>query len=194
VSDKAKLPSSSVELRSGAEWDAWLAEHHGASDGVWLRIAKKGSGIVTVAYPEVLDTAIAYGWIDGRRKALDETYFLQRFTPRRARSRWSKINRGKAEAMIAAGTMKPAGLAEVERARADGRWDAAYEGTATMPVPADLQAELEKRPAAAAFFATLSSQNRYSILYRLHDAKRPETRARRLETFVAMLERGETIH
>jgi uncharacterized protein YdeI (YjbR/CyaY-like superfamily) len=159
-----------------------------------LRIAKKGSGVVTVGYPEVLDTAIAYGWIDGQRKPLDETYFLQRFCPRRPRSRWSKINREKAERLIAEGRMKPPGLAEVERAKADGRWDAAYEGQARMAVPPDLQAELDKRPAAAAFFATLSSQNRYSILYRLHDAKRPETRARRLAQYVEMLERGETIH
>jgi uncharacterized protein YdeI (YjbR/CyaY-like superfamily) len=194
VSDKVKPPSLSAEFASAAAWHAWLAEHHGEPDGVWLRIAKKGSGVVTVAYPEVLDTAIAYGWIDGQRKALDETYFLQRFTPRRARSPWSKINRAKAEAMIAAGTMKAAGLAEVERARADGRWDAAYAGAAAMTVPADLQAELDARPAAAAFFAALSSQNRYAILYRLQSAKRPETRARRLETFVAMLERRESIY
>jgi uncharacterized protein YdeI (YjbR/CyaY-like superfamily) len=185
---------SSAEFASREEWDAWLAEHHGDADGVWLRIAKKGSGVVTVAYPAVLETAIAYGWIDGQRKALDETYFLQRFTPRRARSPWSKINRAKAEELIAAGSMKPAGLAEVERARADGRWEAAYAGQRTITVPDDLQAELDRRPDAAAFFAGLSSQNRYAILYRLQDAKRPETRARRLAAFVEMLERGETIY
>jgi uncharacterized protein YdeI (YjbR/CyaY-like superfamily) len=179
---------------SDADWEAWLEEHHATSDGVWLRIAKKGSGVVTVAYPEVLDTAICFGWIDARRQALDDQHFLQRFTPRRARSRWSKINRDKAEALIAAGRMRPAGLAEVERAKADGRWDAAYAGQRSMTVPDDLRRELDARPAAAAFFASLSSQNRYAILYRLHDAKRPETRARRLAKFVAMLEAGETIH
>jgi len=179
---------------SDADWEAWLDEHHATSDGVWLRIAKKGSGVVTVAYPEVLDTAICFGWIDARRQALDDQHFLQRFTPRRARSRWSKINRDKAEALIAAGRMRPAGLAEVEKAKADGRWEAAYPGQRSMTVPDDLRRELDARPAAAEFFASLSSQNRYAILFRLHDAKRPETRARRLAKFVAMLEAGETIH
>jgi uncharacterized protein YdeI (YjbR/CyaY-like superfamily) len=177
-----------------ADWEAWLEEHHATSDGVTVRIAKKGSGVATVAYPEVLDTAICFGWIDARRQALDDTFFLQRFTPRRARSRWSKINRDKAEALIAAGRMRPAGLAEVERAKADGRWEAAYAGQRSMTVPDDLQRELDARPEAAEFFAQLSSQNRYAILYRLHDAKRPETRARRLAKFVSMLEAGETIH
>jgi uncharacterized protein YdeI (YjbR/CyaY-like superfamily) len=187
-------PSSSAEFRSAEEWDAWLAEHHGdRPDGVWLRIAKKGSGVATVAYPEVLDIALAYGWIDGQRKPLDETYFLQRFVPRRARSRWSQVNRTKAERLIADGRMRPSGLAEVERAQADGRWEAAYEPQSRAAVPADLQAELDARPAAAAFFATLSAQNRFSILYRLQDAKRPETRARRLAQFVELLERGESL-
>jgi len=179
---------------SDADWEAWLDQHHSDSDGVWIKIAKKSSGIPTVAYPEVLDTALCFGWIDGQRKALDERYFLQRFTPRRARSKWSKINRDKVTALTEAERMRPAGLAEVERAKADGRWDAAYDGQARMTVPDDLQAELDARPAAAAFFAQLSSQNRYSILFRLHDAKRPETRARRLAKFVAMLEAGETIY
>ena len=179
---------------SDADWEAWLDQHHADSDGVWIKIAKKSSGIPTVAYPEVLDTALCFGWIDGQRKALDERYFLQRFTPRRARSKWSKINRDKVTALTEAERMRPAGLAEVERAKADGRWDAAYDGQARMTVPDDLQAELDARHAAAAFFAQLSSQNRYSILFRLHDAKRPETRARRLAKFVAMLEAGETIY
>jgi uncharacterized protein YdeI (YjbR/CyaY-like superfamily) len=179
---------------SDADWEAWLESHHADSDGVWIKMAKKRSGIPSVAYPEVLDTALCFGWIDGRREALDDSYFLQRFTPRRARSRWSQINRDKAEALTAAGRMRPAGLAEVERAKADGRWAAAYGGQAAMPVPDDLQRELHTRPEAAAFFAQLSSQNRYAILYRLHDAKRPETRARRLAQFVAMLEAGETIY
>jgi len=183
-----------IAFASDAEWEAWLEQHHADSPGVGMKIAKKASGIPSVAYPEVLDIAICFGWIDGRRNALDDRYFLQRFTPRRARSRWSQINRDKAEALIKAGRMRPAGLAEVERAKSDGRWAAAYGGQRAMGVPEDLQRELDARPQAAAFFAQLSSQNRYSILYRLHDAKRPETRARRLEQFVAMLEAGETIH
>jgi uncharacterized protein YdeI (YjbR/CyaY-like superfamily) len=183
-----------IAFDSDADWEAWLEEHHATADGVWVKIAKKGTGIPTVAYPEVLDTALCFGWIDGQRKALDDQYFLQRFTPRRARSRWSQVNRDKVEALTKAGRMRPPGIAEVERAKADGRWDAAYASVRTMEVPADLQRELDARPQAAAFFATLNSQNRYSILYRLHDAKRPETRARRLEKFVAMLEAGETLY
>ena len=183
-----------LAFASDADWEAWLEEHHADPLGVWVKIAKKSSGIPTVAYPDVLETALCFGWIDGQRKALDDRYFLQRFTPRRARSRWSQVNRDKVEALLKAGRMRPAGIAEVERAKADGRWDAAYASVSTMEVPADLQRELDARPGAAAFFNTLNSQNRYSILYRLHDAKRPDTRARRLEQFVAMLEAGETIY
>jgi uncharacterized protein YdeI (YjbR/CyaY-like superfamily) len=179
---------------SATEWEAWLEENHAESSGLWVKIAKKGTGIPTVAYPEVLEVALAFGWIDGRRERLDDEWFLQRFTPRRARSRWSKINRDTAERLIAEGRMRPAGLTEVERAKGDGRWDAAYEGQRSIGVPDDLQRELDARPEAKAFFEQLSSQNRYAILYRLQDAKRPETRARRLEKFVAMLEAGETIH
>jgi uncharacterized protein YdeI (YjbR/CyaY-like superfamily) len=161
---------------------------------VWIKMAKKGTGIESVRYPEVLESALCFGWIDGRREALDERYFLQRYTPRRPRSRWSRINRDKAERLIAEGRMRPAGLAEVERAKADGRWEAVYEGQKRATVPDDLQRELDARPKAAAFFAELNSQNRYAILYRLEDAKRPETRARRLTKFVEMLEAGETIY
>lgn len=190
-------PADGLDVRpfaSADAWHRWLAEHHAASPGLWVMIAKKGSGIASVHYPDVLESALCFGWIDGHRRARDEQYFLQRFTPRRARSRWSQINRETAERLIAEGRMAPAGLAEVERARADGRWDAAYAGQRTMEIPPDLQRELDARPDAAAFFAGLSSQNRYAILYRLHDAKKPETRARRLATFVAMLEAGETLH
>jgi uncharacterized protein YdeI (YjbR/CyaY-like superfamily) len=157
-------------------------------------MAKKAAGIDSVRYPEVLESALCFGWIDGRREALDDRHFLQRFTPRRSRSRWSRINREKAERLIADGMMRPAGHAEVERARADGRWAAAYEGQKRSTVPDDLQRELDARPKAKAFFGELRSQNRYAILYRLHDAKKPETRARRLEKFVAMLEAGERIY
>jgi uncharacterized protein YdeI (YjbR/CyaY-like superfamily) len=147
-----------------------------------------------VHYPEVLESALCFGWIDGRREALDERYFLQRFTPRQPRSKWSRINREKAELLIASGRMRPAGLTAVERAKADGRWEAAYESQKRIAVPDDLQRELDARPEAKAFFAQLSSQNRYAILYRLQDAKKPETRVRRLAKFVAMLEAGETIY
>jgi uncharacterized protein YdeI (YjbR/CyaY-like superfamily) len=183
-----------LPFASAAEWDAWLEDHHAAAGGVWIKMAKKGSGIESVRYPEVLESALCFGWIDGRREPLDERYFLQRFTPRRTRSKWSRINREKVERLTADGRMRPAGLAEVERAKADGRWDAAYEGQRLIEVPDDLRRELDARPAAKAFFAELNSQNRYAILYRLQDAKRPETRARRLAKFVAMLEAGEKIY
>ena len=175
-------------------WAAWLEEHHGEPDGLWLKIAKKASGVATVTHAEALDVALAYGWIDGQRKALDETWFLQRFTPRRPRSRWSKINRAKATELIERGEMKPSGLAEVELAKADGRWDAAYDSHRTATVPDDLQAALDANPAAKQFFATLNSQNRYAILYRVNDAKRPETRARRIAQFVEMLAKEEKLY
>jgi uncharacterized protein YdeI (YjbR/CyaY-like superfamily) len=183
-----------LHFSSPEEWWRWLEINHAESDGLWIAIAKQGSGIQSVRYPEVLDHAICFGWIDGRRERLDEERFLQRFTPRRARSRWSRINREKAEGLIESGLMGPAGLEEVERARADGRWERAYEPQRGAAVPDDLQRELDASPRAAAFFATLSAQNRYSILYRLGDARRAETRARRLAGFVAMLEAGETLH
>jgi uncharacterized protein YdeI (YjbR/CyaY-like superfamily) len=191
------VPRDELPVRpfaSPEEWDAWLAANHDSSDGLWVKIAKKASGVASVAYPEVLEVALSYGWIDGQRKALDATWFLQKFTPRRARSRWSRINRDKATALIEAGRMKPAGLREVERARADGRWDAAYESPRNIGVPEDLQRELDADPAAAEFFAALDGQNRYAILYRLQDAKRAETRARRLREFVAMLKEGRKLY
>jgi len=179
---------------SAAAWERWLEDNNDARDGAWLKLAKKGTGIDSVRYPEVLESALCFGWIDGRREALDERYFLQRFTPRRPRSRWSRINRDTAKRLLAEGRMRAPGLAEVERAKADGRWAAAYGGQRSSTVPPDLQRELDARPKAKAFFAGLSSQNRYAILYRLQDAKRPETRARRLAKFVAMLDAGETLH
>jgi uncharacterized protein YdeI (YjbR/CyaY-like superfamily) len=185
---------STISFPSVIEWEAWLEENHAASDGVWVEIAKKGTGIESVRYPEVLETALCFGWIDGRREGLDDRHFLQRFTPRRPRSRWSRINRETAERLIEEKRMRPAGHAEVERAKADGRWEAAYEGQRRSTVPDDLQRELDARPKAKANFAGLNSRNRYAILYRLQDAKRPQTRARRLAKFVEMLEAGETIH
>ena len=183
-----------LAFASKAEFEVWMEANHATSDGIWLKFAKKGTGVRTVVYAEALDVALCFGWIDGQVKKLDATYYLQKFTPRRARSRWSKINVGKATALIESGAMRPAGLAEVERAKADGRWEAAYASPSRIGVPPDLQAELDRDPAAAANFAALSSQNRYAILYRLHDAKRPETRARRLAQFMEMLRRGEAIY
>jgi uncharacterized protein YdeI (YjbR/CyaY-like superfamily) len=186
------LPTS--EFASAAEFERWLEENHSSSEGVWLKIAKKGSGEEGVSYPEALAIALCFGWIDSQKKALDEKHFLQRFTPRRPRGRWSRRNRDQAEDLIAAGRMRPSGLAEVEAARADGRWDAAYDGQRRMKVPDDLRRELDRNRAAREFFATLDSANRYAILYRLDEAKKPETRERRLRKFVTMLERGEKIH
>jgi uncharacterized protein YdeI (YjbR/CyaY-like superfamily) len=176
------------------ELEAWLSKNHEASDGVWLKIAKKGAPEPSVAYAEALELALCFGWIDSQKRGFDETHFLQRFTPRRPRGRWSKINREKAEALIEAGKMRSTGLAEVEAAKADGRWEAAYDGQRTAKVPPDLQRELDANQAAAEFFASLDGANRYAIVYRLDEAKKPETRERRLKKFVAMLERGEKIH
>jgi len=177
-----------------ADLEAWLEDRHAASGGFWLKIAKKGSGEQTVTYPEALELALCFGWIDSQKRGFDEKFFLQRFTPRRPRGRWSRINRDKAEELIAAGAMRPAGLAEVGAAKADGRWEAAYEGQRSAEVPDDLQRELDANQVAREFFARLDSTNRYAIVYRLNDAKKAATRERRLRKFVAMLERGEKIH
>ena len=177
-----------------AAWAAWLADHHETSPGVWLKLAKAGSGIASVTYPEALDVALCHGWIDGQKDKLDDQFWLQRFTRRGPRSKWSKINRTKATELIDAGRMAPAGLREVERAKADGRWEAAYDGPRTATVPDDLQAALDANEKAGAFFATLNGANRYAVLYRIQDAKRPETRARRIEQIVAMLTEGKTFH
>jgi uncharacterized protein YdeI (YjbR/CyaY-like superfamily) len=190
-------PAPELPVRSFAtqeKWERWLEAEHATARGVWVRMAKKASGIESVSHAEALESALRYGWIDGQRKALDERFFLQKFTARGPRSRWSRLNREKAERLIAAGRMRPAGLAEVERARSDGRWDAAYEPQSAATVPADLQRELEASPRAREFFATLDSRNRYAILYRLQDAKKPETRARRLADFLAMLEEGRKLY
>lgn len=183
-----------VSFVSVAAWEEWLTANHAGSDGVWLKIAKKDAAEPTVTYPEALDVALCYGWIDGQKNGLDDVHWLQRFTPRRARSRWSRINRDKAAALIVSGRMRPAGLREVEAAKADGRWDAAYAGQRTVDVPPDLAAALAANSEAEAFFGKLSSANRYAILYRVHDAKRPQTRAERIAKFVAMLAAHETIH
>jgi uncharacterized protein YdeI (YjbR/CyaY-like superfamily) len=189
------LDDLEIHLFDGPEaLEAWLEENGGESEGVWLKIAKKGAPVPSVTYDEAVELALCFGWIDSQVRRFDDTHYIQRFTPRRPRGRWSKINREKAEALEEAGAMRPAGAAEVEAAKADGRWEAAYEGAATAKVPADLQAELDASPKSAAFFADLDSANRYAIVWRLGEAKKPETRARRLAKFVAMLENGEKLH
>jgi uncharacterized protein YdeI (YjbR/CyaY-like superfamily) len=189
---QADLPIVGFATREG--WRAWLAADHATSSGVWLKIAKAGSGSEGVSYADALEVALCYGWIDGQKRKLDDDHWLQRFTPRKARSRWSRINRDKATALIERGEMQPAGLRQVEAARADGRWDAAYAGQRTATVPDDLRRALDADPDAAEFFSTLDSRNRYAILYRVQDAKKPETRARRIDKYVAMLAAGEKLY
>jgi uncharacterized protein YdeI (YjbR/CyaY-like superfamily) len=177
-------------------WEAFVvkANEAGDTDGVWLQIAKAAAGITTVTYAEALEVALCHGWIDGQRRRLDDVYYLQRFTPRRARSIWSQRNREAAEALIARGVMTPAGLREVERAKADGRWEAAYPRQSEAGVPEDLAAALAAAAGAREFFDGLDSRNRYAILHRVHTAKRPDTRARRIDQFAAMCAAGETVH
>jgi uncharacterized protein YdeI (YjbR/CyaY-like superfamily) len=192
MGEKAGLPIMAFPSREA--WAAWLDEHHSISTGIWLALAKKGTGEASVTYGDAVEVALCYGWIDGQAGKLDDRFWLQRFTPRRPRSIWSRVNRDRALALMARGEMRPAGLREVERAQADGRWDAAYEPPSTMEVPDDLQEALASNPAAAAFFAALNSTNRYAILHRIHAAKKPETRSRRIETFVAMLADGKKLY
>lgn len=187
------LPELTVD--DAGAWRMWLSQHHGAATGVWLVLAKKGTIEPTsLSYDEALDEALCFGWIDGQVRRRDETTYRQRFTPRRARSQWSQRNVGIVARLAAAGRMRPAGLAEVNRAKADGRWEAAYAGARQIEMPADLVAALASKPQAQAMFDILTSQNRYAILFRLESAKRPDTRTRRIERFVAMLARGETAY
>ena len=182
-------------VRDAAAWRTWLAKNHANPVGIWLVLAKKGTEKPTsLTYDQALEEALCHGWIDGQAGRRDEATYRQRFTPRRRRSAWSKRNTGIAERLIAEDRMRPAGHAEVQRARADGRWEAAYAGPASMEVPADLAEALAAEPKAQAMFEGLNSQNRYAILYRIATAKRAETRARKIEQFVAMLSRGETVH
>ena len=181
-------------FRSQREWQAWLEENHEAPDGVWVHFAKKGAGVATVTYEEALETALCFGWIDGQLRAHDEKTFVRKFTPRRARSIWSKVNRAKAEKLIADGRMKPAGHRAIERARAGGEWDAAYDSARTATVPPDFQAALEHNRRAAAFFAKLDGTNRYAVLWRIQTARGPELRARRIAEIVAMLQRRDIFH
>lgn len=181
-------------LPDEAAFETWLLREHASVPGVWLAHAKKSSGLTTLSYAEALDVCLCLGWIDSQRRAYDERLYIQRYTPRRARSPWSQVNRDKVAVLTAAGRMRPEGLAEIERAKADGRWDAAYAPQSRIEVPEDLRAALAAEPAAAAFFATLTGANRYAVLYRVHAAKRPETRARRIASFVQMLAEGRTLH
>ncbi|MFE0488316.1 YdeI/OmpD-associated family protein [Streptomyces griseoaurantiacus] len=183
-----------VTFASAEAFEAWLGENHAASPGIWLKLRKKGPEVVALDYVQALEVALCYGWIDGQKATFDDQWWLQRFTPRRPGSRWSKINRDKATALVEQGRMRPPGQAEIDRARADGRWEAAYDGARTASVPEDLAAALAAVPAAAAFFETLDRRNRYAVLYRVQDAKKAETRARRIEKFVEMLARGEKPH
>jgi uncharacterized protein YdeI (YjbR/CyaY-like superfamily) len=183
-----------LELKSQKNWRAWLDKNHSQTDGVWLKFAKKTSGIKTVNYAEALEEALCYGWIDSQAKSLDDKYYLQKFSPRRSRSIWSKINVGKVEKLIAEGKMQPAGLAQIEAAKADGRWQAAYSSPADITEPPEFLAALNKNKKAKEFYANLSKSNRYAILWRLHNAKRPATRARNIEKFIAMLAAGQKFH
>ena len=183
-----------LPFESEAAWERWLRKHHASARGVWIKFAKKNSGVPSVTYAQALDVALCHGWIDGQANPYDAAFYLQRFTPRRPKSKWSKINCGHVARLIAAGRMQPAGLKQIEAAKADGRWDAAYDSSRTATVPDDLRTALEANPRASANFETLNRQNRYAILYRIQDAKRPETRAKRIAGFIAMLEKGEKIH
>ena len=186
-----------VEIRpfkDQATWEKWLSSHYNQQAGVWIKFAKKNSGIPTVSYAEALDVALCYGWIDGQSRSYDDTWYLQKFTPRRARSLWSKINIAKVEALIAAGKMQPAGQAAIDAAKADGRWDAAYASQKDATVPDDLAAELAKDKGAQEFFESLTKANQYAFLWRLMTAKTPATRASRLEKMVTMLKEGKSFH
>lgn len=192
MTERQGLPVLAFASRDAFE--EWLEAGHETSPGLWLKLAKKESGIPTVSYAEAVEVALCFGWIDGQKSGFDDAHWLQRFTPRRPRSKWSQTNCDRVEQLIAAGAMRPAGLAQVEAAKADGRWEAAYAPPSAAVVPDDLQAALDAVPAAAEFFATLNGTNRYAILYRVGDAKRPQTRAARIEKFVAMLAEGRTLH
>lgn len=186
--------TSILLFRRQKDWQDWLGANHATSSGTWLRLAKKRSAIQSVSYREALEAALCFGWIDAQKKGESEQAWLQRFTPRRDKSIWSKVNRGKAAALIKAGRMQPAGLEQVERAKKDGRWDAAYDSPGSAEVPGDLQAALDRNPRAKAFFGALDRANRYAILWRIQTVKKAETRARRIRQFIEMLKRHEKVH
>ena len=183
-----------IAFKSQQAWDAWLTSQPAQSKGLWLKLAKKSSGVASVSRQEAVDTALCHGWIDGQLDSFDDKYWLIRFTPRQSKSIWSEKNRARALELIELGRMRPAGLNEIERAKSDGRWNAAYAGQSTAQVPDDLRTALEKRGKAKKFFETLDSRNRYAILHRIHTAKKTETRIARIEKFVTMLAEGKTIY
>jgi uncharacterized protein YdeI (YjbR/CyaY-like superfamily) len=188
------MTESHLTFSTQNEWENWLAQNEGTSTGIWLRLAKKSAKQPTLTYAQALESALCYGWIDGQKQAESEEYWLQRFTRRSAKGIWSKLNKDKAEALIAAGRMRPPGIQEIEKAKKDGRWEMAYTSASNSTVPDDLQVALDANPEARTFFATLNSRNRYAILFRIQNAKKPETRARKIEEFVDMLNRGETFY
>ena len=186
------LPILSFDTQQ--DWETWLAEHHTDSKGIWLKIAKKETGVPSVSYSEALESALCYGWIDGQKDSFDDSYWLQKFTPRRPKSVWSKVNCDKATELIVKGRMQPAGLRQVGLAKADGRWESAYQSQSKITIPEDFQSELDKNQQAKEFFGTLNSANRYAILYRIETAKKPETRSARIQKFIEMLAKNEKIH
>ena len=191
---KAKRDLPVIAFKSQQAWDAWLMSQPAQSKGLWLKLAKKSSGIATVSKPEAIDTALCHGWIDGQLDSFDDDHWLIRFTPRQSTSKWSEKNRARALQLVESDRMQPAGLNEIERAQKDGRWNAAYAPQSTAQVPDDLRAALAKNKKAKSFFETLDSTNRYAILYRIHDAKKLETRMARIEKYVTMLMERKTIH
>jgi uncharacterized protein YdeI (YjbR/CyaY-like superfamily) len=191
-SGKPDLPV--IAFKSQQDWDAWLSSQRTRLKGLWLKLAKKASGIASVSKQEAVDAALCHGWIDGQLDSFDEKYWLIRFTPRQSASKWSEKNRARALQLVEVGRMRPAGLKEIERARKDGRWNGAYASQSTAQVPDDLRAALEKNGKAKRFFDTLDSRNRYAILYRIHTAKKAETRIARIEQFVTMLFEGRTLY
>jgi uncharacterized protein YdeI (YjbR/CyaY-like superfamily) len=186
----ADLPS--LPFKTPCAFAAWLKKNHAQAPGLWLKIAKGGAA-PSITYAEALDEALCYGWIDGQKKPFDDAWWLQKFTPRGPRSIWSQVNRDKAQALIAAARMQPAGLAAIEAAKKNGRWEAAYASARTAELPADFVAELDRRPQAKAFYNTLNSANRYAIKFRLQNAKKPETRARRMQQYLELLEKSEKL-
>jgi len=186
------MPIMSFETQQG--WEEWLKEHHAETKGIWLKIAKKEASTPSVSYAEALDSALCYGWIDGQKAAFDDKYWLQKFTPRTTKSIWSKVNCNKAEALIAEGRMQLAGLRQVELAKSDGRWERAYESQSKITIPDDFQSALDNNPKAKDFFNTLDSTNRYAFLFRIHSAKKPETRSAKIQKYVEMLHQQQKLY
>jgi uncharacterized protein YdeI (YjbR/CyaY-like superfamily) len=192
VKNSDTIPIMSFGTQQG--WEEWLKEHHAEAKGIWLKIAKKEASMPSVSYAEALDSALCYGWIDGQKAAYDDKYWLQKFTPRTAKSIWSKVNCNKAESLIAEGKMQPAGLRQVELAKSDGRWERAYESQSKITIPDDFQNALDNNPKAKDFFNTLNGVNRYAFLFRIHSAKKPETRSAKIQKFVEMLNQQQKFY